>query len=352
MNNLLIDIYKTNNLYSGLGQFSLNFTKELIKNIPENISFDFLKAPNSTIDLNYPKEKMVHTNFQKRYLPSFTKNYDIWHSLHQFPSHFPNSKTKQILTIHDLNFLVEKNEQKVSRYLSRLQKNIDKAHTITAISKYTKSQIKKNIDLKGKEVHVIYNGIARNILTKNEKPSFFTGDKFFFSIGILNKKKNFEVLLPIMEKFKDHKLVIAGNSNTEYGKEISNQIEKLGLSNQVILPGKISDNVKAWLYKNCEAFLFPSIAEGFGMPVIEAMREGKPVIISKHTSLPEIGGDKAFYFDNFEKEHMAEKIKKSIAFVETIKTEFSTDIKNYAEKFSWENSIRNYIKLYLEILNK
>ena len=76
-----------------------------------------------------------------------------------------------------------------------------------------------------------------------------------------------------MHAFKDYKLVIAGNSNTEYGKKVKDLIAKEKLTNQIILPGKISDNDKAWLYKNCESFLFPSLAEGFGMPVIEAMRD-------------------------------------------------------------------------------
>ena len=296
MKNILVDLYKIKGLNSGLGNFSRNFGNELIKQLPESYKVDFLipqKAKNHFRDENI---NIVRTSLRKRYFPFLNKNYFIWHSLQQFPSFFPKKNSIQILTIHDLNFLIEKKEPKISKYLKRLQKNVDRADYITTISNYTKGQIEKHINLNGKKIYMIYNGV---------------------------------------------------NSGADIKK-----INHLKLNDRILLPGEISEATKKWLYANCEAFLFPSLAEGFGMPVIEAMNEGKPVFLSTHTSLPEIGGTKAFYFDNFEAKYMANLIRFKLKYVNQNRENFSVDLKEYAKKFSWETCMKKYINLYKEIESK
>jgi glycosyltransferase involved in cell wall biosynthesis len=118
------------------------------------------------------------------------------------------------------------------------------------------------------------------------------------------------------------------------------------LEDRVILPGTISEQDKLWLYLNCEALLVPSLAEGFGLPVIEAMMCGKPVFLSKSTSLPEIGGGAAFYFENFEEEYMAAFIKEKLTYYRNNYAAVSEQIKQHAEKFTWKNSIEQYLNLY------
>ena len=348
MTELLIDIYKIKELYSGLGQFSFNFANELISQSHEEFKITFLIPGNLKIE-NIRKESTITDNLQKRYFPVFNKPYDIWHSLQQFPSHFPNKKSKFILTVHDLNFLIEKNDVKKYKYLKKLQKNIDRADGVTAISNATKKTLEDNIDLRGKTVRTIYNGIAVNSSDKASKPSYVKEKKFFFSIGIFNEKKNFHSLLPIMKYFKDHLLIIAGNKDTLYGQRIQQQITEMNLSDSIILPGIVNDSEKNWLYGNCDAFLFPSLAEGFGMPVIEAMKFGKPAFLSKFTSLPEIGGDFAFYFDNFNEEYMSSFIKLKLSDYTENKMSLSAQIKKHADIFSWQNCVTQYLKLYHEI---
>jgi glycosyltransferase involved in cell wall biosynthesis len=351
MKDILIDIYKINDLHSGLGQFSLNFAKQLIIQKPHDLKVNFLfpKGKGGDIKECDTSIQFLNTGFQKRYLPFLNKKYSIWHSLYQLPSFFPNRKTTWILTIHDLNFLTEKSESKASRYLKRLQRNIDRANYITTISNFSKEQIEKNLDLKGKSIHVIYNGVAPNVNFKGEKPAFVKKNKFFFSIAIITRKKNFHVLLPIMKHFDEYQLIIAGKKDTSYGKEIQKQIRQLNLEDKIILPGKIDESDKYWLYTNCEAFLFPSLAEGFGMPVIEAMKAGKPVFLSKFASLPEIGGDKAFYFENFEENYMYELIKNKLDTYNENRDIYKNEIVKYAEQFNWNNCISEYLKLYKQI---
>jgi glycosyltransferase involved in cell wall biosynthesis len=95
-------------------------------------------------------------------------------------------------------------------------------------------------------------------------------------------------------------------------KEVMEAAKKFGVEDRVKLIGPATEEEKYWYYKNCEAFLFPSYAEGFGLPVIEAMYHGKPVFISDKTSLPEVGGDAAYYFRNFEPEYMQEVFKEGM----------------------------------------
>jgi glycosyltransferase involved in cell wall biosynthesis len=351
MKNFLIDIYKIKDPYSGLGQFSLNFAGEIIRHRSSDMEIDFLvPTGNAILDLNKSENgvRLIKAGFQKRYFPLLNNRYTIWHSLHQFPSHKPGKRGAWILTIHDLNFLLEKSAVKSKAYLKRLQQNVDRADVITTISVYTKGIIEDNLNLRGKEVRVIYNGIARNEAAIISKPGFITEGKFFFSIGIFNRKKNFHTLIPLMNHFKDYKLVIAGNNRTAYGEEIINEIKRSGLTDRILLPGTINEGEKYWLYNNCDAFVFPSLAEGFGMPVIEAMKAGRPVFLSKYTSLPEIGGTVAFYFDNFDDSHMADKINSGLSAFEEQSNYFRTLIEMHTRRFTWEECINQFMKLYDE----
>jgi glycosyltransferase involved in cell wall biosynthesis len=349
MAKILIDLYKTKNVYSGLGQFSQNFANELISRPHPDLDITFLVPGNSML-ASHENIRFERADLQKRYLPSLNKTYDVWHSLQQFPSHLPNKKTKQVLTIHDLNFITEKSGAKQSRYLRRLQRNADRAAVVTTISHYTRELVEKHIDLRGKEVQVIYNGILTAPAGDYVKPEFAGNKPFFFSVGLFTAKKNFRALLPLMEHFENHQLIIAGDNDTPYGREVRAEIGRLNLSDRVILPGKISDGEKYWLYASCDAFLFPSLAEGFGMPVIEAMNAGKPVFLSKYGSLPEIGGDAGFYPDRFDGSYMAAFIREKLAAYSSDQANISLRIKEHAGRFSWKTCMDGYLKLYEEIL--
>ncbi len=344
---ILIDIYKANNPHSGLGQFSINFYNELCRQKPQGNKFTFLHPS------NFPQDKELQFNYKRvsammRVASVIGPKPDIWHSLHQFPSHPPHPKSKQILTIHDLNFLTEKDSSKADRYLKRLQKNVDRADVITTISNYTKTEVQQHLDLRGRDIHVIHNGVALGSFEGAKKPAFMDNGPYFFSIGIFSAKKNFEVLLPLLKKFPRYKLVIAGNNKTSYGNTIAELAKKLDVENQLVLPGKISDEDKYWLYKNCRAFLFPSLAEGFGLPVIEACLAGKPVFISDRCSLPEVGGTVANYWTNFDPEYMRTIIDMGLAHFDNT-SDHQNDLINWGTQFNWRKCIRQYLDLYESI---
>ena len=107
--------------------------------------------------------------------------------------------------------------------------------------------------------------------------------------------------------------------------------------------GKVSDNERRWLYAHCQGLLFPSIAEGFGLPVIEAMQWGKPVFCSNKTSLPEVGSIHAHYFTDFNPDHMADIIQRGMA---DFTPEKAKAEKDYAATFDYDNHMRQYLELY------
>jgi glycosyltransferase involved in cell wall biosynthesis len=155
-------------------------------------------------------------------------------------------------------------------------------------------------------------------------------------------------MLPMLKE-TDFDLIIAGEKNSSYAQEILEEAAKLGISKRVILPGSVSEDEKMWLYQHCEAFLFPSIAEGFGLPVIEAMSFGKPVFLSPYTSLPEVGGPHAYYFSDFEAPHMIEVLTKGLEDYRLI-PQRKTDIQQWAAKFSWDVAAREYLQIYSSLM--
>ncbi len=272
----------------------------------------------------------------------------VWHSAHQQTSYIPPKGVKQVLTVHDLNFLYEKPIKKHRRYLSALQRHIDRADYIVAISESTRRDLMDNINLKGKPVEVVYNGLNHfdgDIVPPVSRPE----GKFLFSVGTVLPKKNFHVL-PVLLKDNDYKLIIAGNKSS-YEKKIMEEAANFGVQDRVSIIGPVTDSVKYWYIKNCSAFLFPSVAEGFGLPVIEAMYYQKPVFLSDRTSLPEIGGNHVFYFDHdFEPEVMVEQFRNGLRLFENGGVDKEL-MKQHALSFSWERTARRYIEIYNDLLS-
>lgn len=177
------------------------------------------------------------------------------------------------------------------------------------------------------------------------KPAFINSDNFIFSVGIISPKKNFKVLIPLLQLNPELSLVIAGLKNGEYAQELEEYAKELQVFDRLVMPGAVSESDKSWLYKNCKAFMFPSLSEGFGLPVIEAMSFGKPVFLSSHTSLPEIGGKEAYYFNSFGPEDMAIVFRDGLKDFLLDSQKISRTI-DYATSYSWESAADQYVNLY------
>ncbi len=348
MNTIVFDCERTKYENTGLYHYCLNLGNHLARFAdPISERLDFYLPPGK--EMLFANQHYIPQNeFHKFRMPALT-DHTIWHTTYQDSYYMPfrNKKVKVVLSVHDLNFIYDpsKSEQKKQRYLRRLQMLVNRADTIVCISEYTKKDLCFYCDVKNKPLHVIHNGT--NTLTEPQllKRSYRPVKPFLFSLGTIVPKKNFLSLLPLLKDQPNMELVIAGRiDDVGYYQSILDAAEKMGISKKIKLVGPVSESEKSWYFNNCMAFVFPSTAEGFGLPVTEAMSVGKPLFLSGKTALPEIGGDIAFYFENFSPSHMKET--------------FSTGMKQYAlfkmqdeiikkgKEYCWNIAAKEYWKVY------
>jgi len=345
MARIFLDTEKLKNPNSGLGQFCAHLGIALEKLGGEEFGF-YVDKNNYSF---FESKNIINWKRSHQYFGVSIKA-DLWHSVHQEAKYFPKDKaTKILLTIHDLNFLDKYTGLKRKRKLKNLQRLVNKANGIAYISEFTRKIAEQHLKLPDVAQKVIYNGVSISDI-KPIKPKFINDSKaFVFSIGIIGKKKNFHVLIEAMKNLPNLNLYLCGNTNSKYADKIKALITKHNLGKCIFLPGEISEAEKNWMYENCKTFVFPSLNEGFGLPVVEAMHFGKPVVLSKLTSLPEIGGDEAVYLDNFLPEEIANKIELAI---KSNALEQQKALKNKASFFSWEKAAQQYLELYKVILKK
>jgi len=327
---ILIDFEKIKDPFSGLGQFC------------QHLKFFFDK---SSLNLKY----FIPNKRQKlaRHLSLLLPKCDLFHAVHQDSPFIPFSqKSKYILTIHDLNALAENKDSHFQKsYKRRLQKRIDRADAITFISHFTKAETEKNLNLLGKKTFVIYNGIS--LPETSVEPKLIPTKQYLFTIGTVVPKKNFHVLIEMMKHLPDYHLVIAGTLFHHYAKEMMAKVQRDNLQDRIHLIGTINEQEKLWYYQHAKAFVFPSLLEGFGLPVVEAMSLGLPLFLSDKTSLPEIGGDLAHYFSNFEGATMASEFLKGMQ-------EFNNSKRlaliERSKMFNWKKSAECYLEIYQSFL--
>lgn len=351
---VFLETHNINNRTTGFGTFNY----ELIKGL-QKLSFDDLE-----LHLNAGKPDLLKAEFgdkfkyhryfgfhrYKNFRP--LKKFDLWHSVNQNSKLEPRYNTKYVLTIHDVNFVEEISPDMTHpRNLIFIEK-LKRATAITYISEFAKKQTHDYFQVPNVPEHIIYNGnpISTLLDTSSYIPNVPVSKPFFYTIGDFIERKNYTSIIEMMKLMKDFNLIISGNNDKKYGEEIKDLIIKNGLENQVFLTGKVSNEGKQFFLKNCEAFLFPSIREGFGLPPIEAMRFGKPIFLSDKTSLPEIGGDVANYWNNFDPEYMKEIVLNGLNDFENNKAISIQNLKERASFFDWKKAASEYLDVYRSCL--
>ena len=347
MKNVLID-FPLLGTYCGFGEICGNFGRCIAKAAHPDFNV-FLMVPEKFVGYLGDEVNYISVEDARRQLRN--TRIDLWHSTNQlFKYRRIQRDTVQLLTVHDLNFLYEKTGLHRLRHIIRLKRRIRESDYITVISNYVKADLLKFTDLKGKPVEVIYNGVFELEKERQKKPEFIKNDdKFFFAVGQVRWRKNFQVLVPMMKFFPDRRLYICGEDNLPFAAFLRNFIASQGVGN-VFVTGPVTDEERNWMYAHCEGFMMPSMLEGFGLPILEAMRMGKPVFSSKLTSLPEIGGENAFYWDNFDPENMARTVKSGLeTFAE--RDAISRNEISYAKTFDYGEYTRKYFSLYRKLLS-
>lgn len=355
---ILIDAERLKYPKSGIA----NVCVSLIKGLDEKTSdFEYtFYGPKKNIPHTKKKFSVIDWKFWQKKIPLSTGAFSLIHTTHQLSDYFHTVKKgqKKVVTLHDLNFLHDNSsERKVKKSTKLVQKNIGNADAVVCISEFVKDDFIKNRGLftlkKEVRVEVIYNGLIFPETTEFSSPNMysFIGKKYILNIGVLFPKKNQEVLLDLISRNDRHLVLVTSSAKSAYKEKFLEKIKILGLEERVHILENVDNNEKYFLLQHCESYCHPSLAEGFGIPPVEAMYFGKPVFLSKLTSLPEIGGDLAFYFDDFSPEHM-QKVYAAGMQLYSSKTEvYASQLKERAIKFGYLEMADAYEKLYSDLLH-
>ncbi|NPA43513.1 MAG: glycosyltransferase [Chlorobi bacterium] len=344
---LVVDVERMKYPYTGLYYYSRHLAAHLMSHPHNFFNTAFVGAPGMEFPFPYPfHPKRVLT----KHITLKEPPYDVLHGTWQLSKFLPAPGTKYILTIHDLNFLYQpKSDRKKKKLLRQIQSRIDWADAIVTISEYVKNDVLKHLNVGRKPVHVIYNGVELEEFPEFDSPRYRPSRPFLFTMGTVLYKKHFHVL-PALLPVTPYELVIAGiRPDKKYEARIREEARRHGVEDRVVFTGPVTPEEKYWYLARSEAFLFPSISEGFGLPPVEAMRLGKPVFLSRHTSLPEIGGEYAYYFDSFEPEHMRKVLAEGLE--DYRRRDRASEIKRHSMRFTWPKAVSQYLKVYEEVLH-
>jgi glycosyltransferase involved in cell wall biosynthesis len=342
---VVFDAERLRNPNSGLGQFCRSLGNALLEVAPPDHQLSFVVPPG--MESTFPAPAMRTKWWMRFQTPSYA---DVWHAPHQDVWIRPPAAARLVLSIMDLNFLerAEYSDAKKARRLAAVQKKVDAADAIATISDFTATVVRRHLKVPDVPLRVIHLGNPLDGVTRGAPVNGLRANGFFLFVGVIHPKKNVKTLVPLMRAFPQMSLVLAGPNDHAYAGEVRSAAQQAGVADRVVLPGAVSDGTKRWLYENCRALLFPSISEGFGLPVVEAMGLGKPAFLSKLTSLPEIGGGAAYYFESFEPDAMIDAVKHGLADFDA-HPQRPDELRAHAARYSWTRAATEYWSLYDEV---
>jgi glycosyltransferase involved in cell wall biosynthesis len=313
----------------GVGQYAF----EVLNHFPKENIVVYLQNPprNDMPKLNYdvfgPKKLWTLTGLQRKLL---TDPPDVLLTLtHYVPLFVP---CPSVISIMDLAF--EKFPQYFKpkdlyqlKYWTRY--SVKQAKKIITISQYSKKDIMEIYRVPENKIVVAYPGYDKDRFNSKVKKNTKYGNYFLF-LGTLQPRKNIERLIKAFSLLKtDCKLVITGMINEGRGGWMNDNIKA---SKNIILTGYLPDAEIPGLYAGAKAYILPSLYEGFGIPAIEAMACGIPVIVSKASCLPEICGNAAFYIDD---PYEVDSIRSALEKVDTSKVKLGLE---WVKRYNWEET--------------
>ncbi len=275
----------------------------------------------------------------------------------------PVRKARTVLTIHDLSFLrhPECSSPALLEYLmSAVPRSVARADLILADSQSTQHDLIELMGMDPARIRVVYPAVDDTFARSNQagvaavRARHDIGGPYILSLGTLQPRKNYVRLIEAFRILKDtsdipHRLVIGGGPGWLY-EPIYETIETLGLQDEVRMLGYVDEGDLPALYTGADVFCFPTLYEGFGIPVLEAMACGTPVVASNTSSLPEAAGDAALLMSPTDTEAMAEALGRVIT---------DTDLREHliqsglvqCQRFSWSDSARDLHMAYMDLLH-
>lgn len=273
----------------------------------------------------------------------------------------PGVKGKRAVYIYDMVYKAcpETMEEENRRYLEQNVENSCRlADIIITISDFSKSEILKYLNIEEKKIHVVPCGVDFEKFHCESVPNrviavretYGIPSNYFLYLGTLEPRKNIPAIVEaykiLTNRLKEEtpSLVIAGKKGWDY-EAIFSLVKQYQLEEKVIFTGYITEEDKQSLLKGALAFVFPSLYEGFGLPPLEAMACGTPVIVSNRASLPEVVGNAGILIDPENQEQLAEAMEKILSDTD-YRDELSQKGIAQAQKFSWKETARRLWEVY------
>lgn len=323
----------------GLREYAFQVCTRLTKIKPEWMQLVFIVPPGMAGCFG-AGEYIEASEFKAKLMRKLTLvKADLFHALHQICTvKRLAGAPKQLVTVHDINFAHTKTGRSYSHAEGRFLSRIQPATHLAFISRFAAEDVFEHFPY-SQPYRIIYNGVTAPDLSRQLRPKSIPDGEFLLHLSSLDEYKNARLLVEMMESLPNRKLLLAGNCKDSKLSELAAKRKN------VFMTGRISEAEKTWLYANCSAFLFPSKAEGFGLPPLEAMHLGKPVFLSTLTSLPEIGGNQAYYWTELEPEKMAQELEQKLMLPQNPNARMV-----HARQFSWDSTASAYIDYYKDIL--
>ena len=349
---IAIDVQSTLGNKTGIGYYTANLVKHLLRIDKEN---EYSLFSNGGGELR-THERIL---WEQLHLPIKTSlsRIDLLHS----PGFSPPimHPHKLVCTVHDLiGIIFPENLGTVSRfYWSKLLPfAVSKADVIIADSENTKNDIVKYLNVKPDDIRVIYLAVddafevvQNTSLLKDVRLKYNIPSEFILSVGTVEPRKNFNRLAVAFKKLKDktslpHTMVIAGKKGWAYN-GVREQMNKLGIEDDIIFLDYIDDDDLTLMYNAASLFIMPSLYEGFGLPVLEAMACGTPVVASNVSSIPEVLEDAGILVDPYDTDSICDAML-SVLTDDKLQDELRVKGIKRAAFFSWEKTARSVLSEY------
>lgn len=312
-------------------------------------------------------------------LPRYLRQNPLDIYLTQYITPFFVPKSIKIFTIiHDISFnfypqLIKFADLFFLKIL--IPMSLKRADKIIAVSEFTKNEIERYYKIAPEKIAIAYNAVGDNFANSDLSPEkleavrqkYRLPEKFILYLGTMQPRKNLPVLIEAFAKICSHltpspspyqgevdrknrsegeiKLVLAGGKGHNYDQRINEMIKKNSLENEVVFPGFIDEEDKPALYKLAEIFCFPSLYEGFGIPILEAMTSGTPTITSAISPHKEIAANAALFFDPKNPNDLAEKLN-TLLENENIQENLKREGPIQAQKFSWQKTAQKMLDIF------
>lgn len=353
----------------GIGAYTHNLASSLNKIDKENKYYLIYHTP-VNIDIYKNNEKILVKSFSLpkgsgliwRFISAplklkFIKELDLVHDPYGIGPLSFKMPFKKVITIHDLTPILFSNTFNSTTVLLHkllLPRTLRTADKIITDSNSTKKDLINYFKIPEGKIRVILLAADEKFKPLNNKEireakqKYSLNFPFILYVGTLEPRKNIPSLIKAFYKLKkknlQYKLVIAGKKGWKY-KEIFETIDKLNLQNDVVFTGYVSDEGLPALYNAADLFVYPSIYEGFGLPPLEAMACGTPVITSNTSSLPEVVGDAGIMVDPYDVDGLADAMHEVLADGGLRANMIKKGLER-AKMFSWEQCAKETLEVY------